>query len=215
MRTRSLVVLITSAALLASSPVLAACGGQSDPAAPPQAPAQAPAAQPAPAVPPAPDSSSVELDESPGIAKIKSRGRLMVGLPSDDPQLAAHDEQGGHSGFDVEVGRALASQLGLNPQQVVFRWLPPSTRQQAMSSGSVDVQLGGFDPASSGVAAVGPYVVLGQPGKQHPEFLGFKQGDDKMREQLQQALDRMVADGSWQRACDDTLGKAGIPARPH
>lgn len=210
MRTRSLVVAITSAALVASSPVLAACGGGSEPAATP-APARPPAAQPAPAVPPPPDSSSVELDQSPGIAKIKSRGRLMVGLPSDEPELATHDEQGGHSGFDVEFGRALATELGLSPQQVVFRWLPPSVRQQAMSSGSVDVQLGGFDPAGSGAATVGPYVVLGQ----HPEFIGFKQGDQKMREQLQQALDRTVADGSWQRACDSTLGKAGIPARPH
>jgi ABC-type amino acid transport substrate-binding protein len=214
MRTRSLVVAITSAAVLASSPVLAACG-RSEPAAPPPAPAPPPAAQPAPAVPPPPDSSSVELDQSPGINKIKSRGQLMVGLPSDDPELATHDEQGGHSGFDVEIGRALATELGLNPQQVVFRWLPPSVRQQAMSSGSVDVQLGGFDPAGSGAATVGPYVLLGQPGKQHPEFIGFKPGDEKMREQLQQALDRTVADGSWQRACDGTLGKAGIPARPH
>lgn len=207
MRMRSLAVLLTSAALLA------ACGGNPEPAAQPPAPPPAPAAQPA--VPPPPDPGSVELDESPGIAKIKGRGRLMIGLPSDAPQLAAHDEQGGHHGFDVELGRALAAELGLNPQQVVFRWLPPSMRQQAMTSGSVDVQLGGFDPASSGVATVGPYVVLGPPGEQRSEHLGFKPGDDKMRQQLQQALDRTITDGSWQRAYDTTLARAGVPARPH
>lgn len=200
------------AALLGVAALLSGCGGQSGPAAQPPPPPVA--AQPAP---PASDSGLVELDESPGIAKIKRNGKIMVGVPSDDPQLATHDEQGGPAGFDVEFGRALAGELGLNPQtQVVFRLLPPSLREDAMTSGSVDVQLGGFDPAGASVqyAVVGPYVVHGQPGHEKPESVGFKPGDDKMREQLQQALDKSVADGSWQRAYDATLGRSGVPARP-
>lgn len=202
------------AALLSAAAVLSACGADPEPAARPVAPpAPAPAAQPV--VPPAPDSSSVELDESPGIAKIKRNGRLMIGLPADAPQLATHDERGGHAGFDVELGRAVAGQLGLNPQtQVAFRWMPPTLREEAMTSGSVDLQMGGFDPATAGAATAGPYAVVGPPGHEQEQFLGFKPGDDKMREQVQQALDRAVADGSWQRAYDATLGRSGVPARP-
>lgn len=211
MRTRVLAVMLSTIALLS------ACGGNSGPAA--QAPVEpAGPVEPtgeSPAAPPASSGGSVELEGSPAVEKIKQRGKLMVGLPADDSTLATRDETGNHGGFDVEMARVLAAGLGLNPQtQVTFRVLPPTLRADAMASGNVDVQLGGFDPAAARAATVGPYVIIGPPGHEVEQFVGLKPGDDAMRTQLQQVLDKAVADGSWQRAYDATLGRSGVAAHP-
>lgn len=207
------------AVVLSAFVLLTACGGG---AAPQSAPAGEPVGPAAPASGSADSGSggsesdgegSVDLEGSPQIEKIKQHGKLMVGLPSDDPALAVHDESGKHSGFDVEMARVLAEGMGLSPSQVSFRWLPPSLRLNAISSGSVDVQLGGFEPAEPKVEKVGPYVITGPPGDETERFIGFKPGDEAMGEQLRGVLDTSFADGSWQRAYDATLAKEGVPAR--
>lgn len=211
MRIRAVAVVLSAFVLLTS------CGGAEAPQpAPAGGPVVPPASAPGGSGSDGPDSGegSVELEGSPQIEKIKQHGKLMVGLPSDEPALAAHDDAGGHSGFDVAMARVLAEGMGMQPSQVSFRWLPPTLRLNAISSGSVDVQLGGFDPAAPKVDEVGPYVITGPPGREQEHFIGFKPGDEAMGEQLRGVLDQALADGSWQRAYDATLAEKEVTARP-
>lgn len=209
MRVRMLAVLLSSGLLVA------ACGDTPEPPAPVQV-----APPPQPAVPPAGDvgsvqDGSVDLQGSPTIERIKRRGKLMVGLRSDDPTFAVRDGSGRYSGFDVEIAKILATGLGLNPQtQLTFRWIPEPLRVDTVVARSVDVQIGGVDSADPELAMAGPYVVTGTPGPQAEQFVAMRRGDDAMREQFQHILDTAVADGTWQRAYDSTLRTAGIEATP-
>ncbi|GAA2800073.1 transporter substrate-binding domain-containing protein [Saccharopolyspora taberi] len=191
---------------LAAVAVLSACGSAE----------QAQNALP-PAPPPAPPpvvtgDGSVDLGGSPTIEEIKQRGKLLVGLRTDDPRMVQRAGAGQYRGFDVEIARLLATGIGLDPDtQISYRWLPPEVRTNAMTASSIDVQLGGFDPNSPQFAETGPYAVTGD-GTEH--YVGFSPGDDAMGDELRRILDAAVADGSWQRAYDSTLGAAGVPAHP-
>ncbi|GAB2681376.1 hypothetical protein GCM10027271_48190 [Saccharopolyspora gloriosae] len=196
------------AVVLASAVALAGCsGGSGEPERSPDA-APPPVAPPTSVAPPPP----VELDDSPTLEKIRRRGSLLVGLRAEEPDFAARDGAGGYRGFDVEVAKLVAQELGLNPDtQISYRLLPKTLRADALAGGSVDLQFGGLDPAGPGVAGVGPYAVT-EDGAEH--FLVIKSGDDAMRDQLSDALTAVVSDGGWQRAYDGTLATAGVQARP-
>ncbi|WP_243789178.1 transporter substrate-binding domain-containing protein [Saccharopolyspora gloriosae] len=195
------------AVVLTSAMALAGCSGGGEPEQPPSA-APPPVAPPTSVAPPPP----VELDSSPTLEQIRRRGSLLVGLRADAPEFAARDGVGGYRGFDVEVAKLVAQKLGLDPEtQVSFRLLPKTLTADALAGGSVDLQVGGLDPAAPGVAAVGPYAVTDEATE---HFLAIKSGDDAMRDQLAEALSAVVQDGSWQRAYDDTLAPAGVQARP-
>lgn len=197
------------AVVLASAVALAGCsgGGSGGPERSPDA-APPPVAPPASVAPPPP----VELDASPTLEKIRRRGSLLVGLRAEEPDFAARDGAGGYRGFDVEVAKLVAHELGLNPDtQVSYRLLPKTLRADALAGGSVDLQFGGLDPAGPGVSGIGPYAVTAD-GAEH--YLVIKSGDDAMRDQLSDALAAVVSGGGWQRAYDGTLAPAGVQARP-
>lgn len=177
-----------------------------------QGSAPPPAARPSPQAPaPVPSPGGVQLDTSPTLEQIRTRGKLLVGLRADARRFAARDGAGGYRGFDVEIARRIAQGLGLDPAtQVSFRMLPATLQSEALAGGSVDLQIGGVDPARQGVSAVGPYAVT-DGGQQ---FVGLKSGDDVLRDQIDEALRTAVADGSWQRAYDATLAPEGVQATP-
>ncbi|MFI0466450.1 transporter substrate-binding domain-containing protein [Saccharopolyspora sp. 5N102] len=196
------------AAVVAAAAVLSGCG-QDVPVEPnalpgpkPPAPTTAPTSQ-APSA-----GNSVELDTSPTLARIKQRRLLLVGVREDAPQFAARDGAGEYRGFDVEMARDLAKRIGLDPTQVQFRRLPSTLLLDGVAAGNVDVLFGGTADNPQ-LAQVGPYVITGSE-----RYLVVKSDDRKLVEELQRMLDEAVADGSWQRAYDATLGAAGIQARP-
>ncbi|CAM01059.1 amino acid ABC transporter substrate-binding protein (PAAT family) [Saccharopolyspora erythraea NRRL 2338] len=198
------------AAVLAACATLSACGGGAQPNA--VVPQPLP---PAPTSTAAPPDGSVDLDGSPTVEKIKQRGKLLVGLRSDAPDMVRRVSAGEYQGFDVEVAGILAAGMGLDPRtQISYRWLPSDLRANAMTAGSVDVQLGGFDRGAPQFAGAGPYAVVGGPGAEVEHYVGFNPGDDAMGEELDRILDAAVADGRWQRAYDTALAPSGVRARP-
>ncbi|MGP4017275.1 transporter substrate-binding domain-containing protein [Saccharopolyspora sp. 5N708] len=198
------------AAVVSALAVLSGCAS-SPPPEPNALPPQNRPAPTAPAPPSAPPSvgDSVELDTSPTLAKIRQRRLLLVGVRADAPQFVTRDEAGEYRGFDVEIARDLAKRIGLDPlKQVQFRLLPPTLLRDAVTAGNVDLLLGGTADTAQ-LAAVGPYVVT-NGGR----FLVISSDDRMLAAELQRMLDAAVADGSWQRAYDATLGAAGVKATP-
>jgi polar amino acid transport system substrate-binding protein len=199
------------AALVAALAVLPGCA----PSSLPEPNALPPQNQPAPTVPAPPGvpassaGDSVELDTSPTLAQIKQRRLLLVGVRADEPQFVTRDPAGQYQGFDAEIARDLAKRIGLDPaKQVQFRRLPPTLLRDAVTAGNVDILLGG-NADTPQVSAVGPYVVTDRD-----RFLVIRSDDRMLAQELQRMLDAAVADGSWQRAYDATLGAAGVKATP-
>lgn len=84
---------------------------------------------------------------------------------------------------------------------------------EALASGSIDavttdnVILAGFaaQPQYSG-----KFKVVGKPFSVERYGVGIKLGDTGLCTKINAALQKMVADGSWQKALDDTVGKSGF-----
>lgn len=151
---------------------------------------------------------SVEFDSSPTIERIKQRGKLLVGVRNDAEEFAQRGSGGDYSGFDVEIARDLAVRMGLQPQQIQFRRLPPTLLTDAVSSGNVDLLLGGTAD-SPDLAEAGPYAVAGEP-----RSAVVSSDDPALVGELERMFDESVADGTWQRIYDGTLADRGIEARP-
>ncbi|WP_017976176.1 hypothetical protein [Actinopolyspora halophila] len=156
-----------------------------------------------------------ELPESPAVADIRSRGTLLVGVPTDAPDFVRRSE-GRYRGFDVRIARIITEGLGLDPrEQLAFRRLPPGLRSGAVSRGSVDVQLGGIERGTDGMRVVAPYAVTtDSAGERVERFVGIEPGDEKFRARLRGILSEAVSDGSWQHAAERTLLERRPNSRP-
>jgi len=84
---------------------------------------------------------------------------------------------------------------------------------QALNSGTIDavttdnVILAGFAAQSQ---YQGKLKVVGAPFSEERYGVGIKQGDTALCESINGAIQKMVDDGSWQKALDDTVGASGF-----
>jgi glutamate transport system substrate-binding protein len=56
------------------------------------------------------------------------------------------------------------------------------------------------------------YAVTGNPFHTEPYGIGITKGDEELRTFVNDALEKMFADGTWDRAFRDTIGTTGTPA---
>lgn len=105
-----------------------------------------------------PATSTTATSGSPTLDKITLRKRLVVSMPRDRPGLSVPGPDGQLAGFDVEIARILATGLGLAPDAVSFKPVPPSTVDGALASGDVDLAFGGFVAGASPMELAGPYL---------------------------------------------------------
>lgn len=88
---------------------------------------------------------------------------------------------------------------------------------EALRSGSVDA-VTTDDIILAGYAAQSPgqLKVVGQPFTTENYGIGLKKGDQESRDAINDAIEAMIADGSWARALTETVGQSGyqIPAPP-
>ena len=84
---------------------------------------------------------------------------------------------------------------------------------EALASGAVDavttdnVILAGF---AAQPQYVGKLKVVGAPFTEERYGVGIKKGDTELCTKINTALQKMVSDGSWQKALDDTVGAANF-----
>ena len=89
---------------------------------------------------------------------------FVVGIKFDQPGLGL--QQGGdYTGFDVDVARYIAEQLGYSEDQIEFREAPSAQRENLLSNGQVDMVVATYsitDERKQTVDFAGPYFVAGQ-----------------------------------------------------
>jgi glutamate transport system substrate-binding protein len=111
-------------------------------------------------------SSGVAVAGSPTFDRIKSRGKVIIGVKEDQPNLGFKDPTTNtYSGFDIDIARLVAAGLGFGQDKIEYKAIPSANREQAISNGDIDYYVGTYsitDPRKEKISFAGPYFVAGQ-----------------------------------------------------
>ncbi|MEU4398768.1 glutamate ABC transporter substrate-binding protein [Micromonospora orduensis] len=102
---------------------------------------------------------------SPTFEKIKTAGKVSVGVKFDQPNLGYKDAQGKRCGFDIEIAQYVASTLGIDPAKIEYKEIASANRETAIKGGEVDYYVGTYsitDKRKNDISFAGPYFVAGQ-----------------------------------------------------
>ncbi|MPY09614.1 glutamate ABC transporter substrate-binding protein [Arthrobacter bussei] len=95
----------------------------------------------------------------------ESGGEMVrIGIKFDQPGLG-YDEGGTYSGFDVDVAKYVANELGFGEDQIEFVEAPSANRENLLSNNQVDMIFATYsitDTRKETVDFGGPYFVAGQ-----------------------------------------------------
>jgi glutamate transport system substrate-binding protein len=110
--------------------------------------------------------NNVSLTGSPTFDKIKSAGRITIGVKQDQPGLGFKDAATGeYSGFDIEIARWMAASLGYGADKIDYKPIPSANRESAIQNGDINFYVGTYsitDKRKQQVDFAGPYFVTGQ-----------------------------------------------------
>src|SRR5690242_6811510 len=142
-----------AAGLLVSALALTACGRGGSPGAESAGPTQSAAA-------------GVTVEGSPTFTAMQQRGKVVMGVRSDQPGLGFQDATTGqYTGFDVEIARLVAAQLGFGADKIEYKVVPSAAREDTIERGEIDYMVGTYtinDNRKQRVSFAGPYYVAGQ-----------------------------------------------------
>jgi glutamate transport system substrate-binding protein len=109
--------------------------------------------------------TGVDVADSPTFARIKSAGKVVVGVKFDQPNLGYKDTSGKRCGFDIEIAQMLAAKLGVDPSKIEYKEIPSANRETAIKGGEIDYYVGTYsitDKRKNDVSFAGPYFIAGQ-----------------------------------------------------
>ncbi|GAA1348273.1 glutamate ABC transporter substrate-binding protein [Saccharothrix algeriensis] len=148
MRVRTLAVV-----LLAGGLALTACGKEGSPGESNPAPSQEVA-------------SGVRVEGSKTFDSMTQRGKVVIGVKDDQPGLGLKDATTNkYSGFDIEIAKLIAAQLGFDESKIQYKSIPSAGREQALINGDVDYYVGTYTinaGRKEKIAFAGPYFTAGQ-----------------------------------------------------
>ncbi|MBF6225506.1 glutamate ABC transporter substrate-binding protein [Nocardia abscessus] len=126
------------------------------------------------------------------------------------------------NGPDNLKGKKVCSVKGSTPAQNIEKNFPDTQLQtndtyslclEGLRAGSWDavttddIILAGYAAQSSGA-----FKVVGKPFTTENYGIGSKKGDKELRDKINDAIEAMIADGSWNKAFDSTVGASGYQA---
>ncbi|MGW4383096.1 glutamate ABC transporter substrate-binding protein [Kitasatospora sp. NPDC004531] len=111
--------------------------------------------------------TDAKLEASQAWTEAKKRGKLKIGAKADQPFLGFEDVQTGkRSGFDIEIAKMIAADLGFSADQIEWQTINSSNRETAITGGQIDYYVGTYSITdgrkAKGVAFGGPYYIAGQ-----------------------------------------------------
>jgi glutamate transport system substrate-binding protein len=104
-------------------------------------------------------------EETRSVSSSAESGNLIVGIKFDQPGLGLRNPDGTFSGFDVEVAKYVAEQLGVSEENIEFKEAPSAQRETLIENGEVDFVAATYsitDTRKEKVGFAGPYFVAGQ-----------------------------------------------------
>jgi len=114
-----------------------------------------------------------------GTAKaLAAKGTVTVGVKGDQPNLGFKDPTTNtYSGFDIEITKMIAADLGIAPGKITYKEIPSKNRETALANGEVDYYVGTYtinDDRKKQVSFAGPYFLA------HQDLL-VRDGDDSIK----------------------------------
>jgi glutamate transport system substrate-binding protein len=110
--------------------------------------------------------TGVTVAGSPTFDRMKQRGKVVVGVKEDQPNLGYKDPTTGEfSGFDISVAKLVAAKLGFAPDKIEYKAIPSVNREQAIVNGDIDYYVGTYsitDARKAKIGFAGPYYIAGQ-----------------------------------------------------
>ncbi|MGW1029763.1 glutamate ABC transporter substrate-binding protein [Streptomyces sp. NPDC002577] len=105
----------------------------------------------------------VKID-SPTLERAQKAGKIVFGAKNDQPYLGFEDTDGTRSGFDIEIAKMVAADLGFSASQIEFKTVDSGVRETTISKGDVDLYVGTYtinDERKKQVGFAGPYFMAG------------------------------------------------------
>ncbi|WP_406401367.1 glutamate ABC transporter substrate-binding protein [Streptomyces uncialis] len=149
------------AAIAVLALTLTACGGESGNAG--DKPAGGTDGKDAPKLPTYTVAKDVAVD-SPALKKAQGKGKLVIGAKNDQPFLGFEATDGERSGFDIEIAKMVAADLGFAADKIEFKTVDSNVRETAISKGEVDLYVGTYTinpERKKQVGFAGPYFLAG------------------------------------------------------
>ena len=110
--------------------------------------------------------AGVQLQGSPTFDKMTQRGSVVIGVKEDQPGLGFKDATTNeYSGFDIEIARLVAAQLGFPADKIEYKAIPSAAREDSIERGEVDYYVGTYtinDNRKQRISFAGPYYMAGQ-----------------------------------------------------
>lgn len=111
-------------------------------------------------------SGDADTSTGPTVADLTDAGTITIGTTFDQPGFGflnpATDEL---EGFDVEIGKIVAADMGIAPEDITWVEIGSKTREDMIEDGSVDLVIATFtinDERKEVISFAGPYLMAGQ-----------------------------------------------------
>lgn len=118
------------------------------------------------------------------MAKLKSAGKVKIGVKYDQPGIGNKNPSTGQpEGFDIEIGKIVAGQLGLKADQIQWVETVSKNREPFIEQGQVDLVIASYsitDKRKQVISFAGPYYVTGQDLLIRKEDAGTITGPDAL-----------------------------------
>ncbi|WP_173426346.1 glutamate ABC transporter substrate-binding protein [Amycolatopsis orientalis] len=134
-------VLRMSAAVVAAGLALSACGGGGS------------------------DAGSGSSGAKNVVAKAKNDKKLTIGIKFDQPGLGQKQADGTYAGFDVDVAKYIAKELGVEESAITWKEAQSAQREDLIKKGEVDFIVATYsitDKRKNEVSFAGPYFIAHQ-----------------------------------------------------
>ena len=99
------------------------------------------------------------------MAKLNQAQKIIIGTKFDQPLFGQKGLDGKPAGFDVEIGKIIASELGIPADKVEFIESKSAVREELIVQGKADIVVATYtinDARKEKISFAGPYYVAGQ-----------------------------------------------------
>jgi glutamate transport system substrate-binding protein len=107
----------------------------------------------------------VEFPAGSTMAELAEAGTITVGTKFDQPGFGLANPQGVPEGFDVEVAKIIAGELGIAPEEIEWKETVSANRESFIQNGDVDIVVATYtinDARKQLIDFAGPYYEAGQ-----------------------------------------------------
>jgi glutamate transport system substrate-binding protein len=99
------------------------------------------------------------------MAKLQAAQKIIIGTKFDQPLFGLKNLDGRPEGFDVEIGKIIAAELGIPADKIEWTETKSAVREEYIEQGKADVVVATYtinDTRKQRIAFAGPYYVAGQ-----------------------------------------------------